>query len=191
MIWNLFGVHIIRNFCVHMIWNLFGVHIIRSFRMHMIWNFFGVHIICCFCVHIYDVKFVWRAYYTPFLRAYDMKFVCRAYNMQFSHAYDMKFVWRAYYTPFLHAYDTHLPHNPKKRKFLRINTTSFCFYLPYYLYALSWDQVSLSQDWQHLWLKQKSKQISANGLVKKHLYSKRNPVFIPHWQIFGLVLSIN
>ncbi len=48
------------------------------------------------------------------------------------------------------AYDTHLHHNPnpthrvaykRQSPFLRINTTSFRFYVAYYLYALSWDRV--------------------------------------------------
>ncbi len=57
---------------------------------------------------------------------------------------------RAYDTQFSRTYDMHLPHNPNpthrvaytnQSQFLRINTTSFHFYLAYNLYALSWDRV--------------------------------------------------
>ncbi len=67
-------------------------------------------------------------------RAYDMQRIWLAYNTQFLRAYDTNFVVS-------YDYDTHLHHNPNpthcvaythQSKFLRINTTSFCFYLAYY-----------------------------------------------------------
>ncbi len=75
--------------------------------------------------------------------------VWRANKMQFSGAYDTIF-FSMHMIHSFRVHDTHLPHNPNpthcvaytcQSPFLRINTMSFCFYLAYYLYVLSWDQV--------------------------------------------------
>ncbi len=74
------------------------------------------------------------------------------------------------------TYDTHLPHNPnpthcvayrRQSQFLCINTTSFCFYLVYHLYALSLDRVGiLPQILRDIWKNLRA----TSDLVGKSVY---------------------
>ncbi len=82
-------------------------------------------------------------------------------------------VWHAYNTQFSHEYDTHLPHKPnpthreaytRQSPCLRLNTTSFQFYLAYYFYALSWDWVQVTPGGLNRWWKWESSCLFANKL---------------------------
>ncbi len=71
----------------------------------------------------------------------------------------LQICWRAYNTQFSHASDTNLLHNPNPThhvaytclsKFLRVNTTSFFFFLAHYLYALPWDWLVLDTAYSYI-----------------------------------------